>query len=334
MRSIHLLLPGLTPDFGFETAATAANAAFPPRSALTRLIARGRPHPLGAASLSARLAELFGLAAPHDGDAPIAPLRLAASGIDPGDAFWLCADPVHLLTMLDHLRLGDGAALALQPDEANALTESLNAHFAGEIAFLPSHPARWHARFAQPLRAATTPLDAVAGESVLPYLPRGPDGARLRGLLNEIQMLLFEHPVNLARTERGLPAVNSLWFWGGGQRPKSVRSNFDRIFADDALSASLAQAAGLESSPLPHRWMKDGCPPGRTLVVVTALDPPARYGPADTWQETIKRIDASLLAPLLTQLKRGRIDRLRIESPGPQPLARELSPLHAWKLWR
>jgi len=334
MKSIHILLPGLDPDFGLDTPATAEDAAVPVRGALARLIRRGRIRPLEARGPSPRLAELFGLSAAEDGDAPLAPLRLEMSGDDPGDAYWLCADPVHMLAMLDHLRLGEGATLAIQPDEADALTASLNAHFAGEIVFVPSHPARWHARFTRPIRAATAPLDTVAGESVLPHLPRGPEGARLRAILNEIQMLLFEHPVNQARAERGLPAVNSLWFWGGGQRPASVHASFDRVHADDVLSQALAHAAGIESLPLPVPLDAGAIRPGRSLLVATALDRPARYGPAESWRETLRRIDASLFAPLLALLRRGRIDRLRIDAPGPRPLARELTPLDAWRIWR
>jgi hypothetical protein len=35
-------------------------------------------------------------------------------------------------------------------------------------------------------------------------------------LISETEMWLFEHPANQARRELNLPAVNGLWFWGGG----------------------------------------------------------------------------------------------------------------------
>jgi hypothetical protein len=38
-----------------------------------------------------------------------------------------------------------------------------------------------------------------------------------RRLLNEIQMVWHEHPVNLARAERGEVPINSLWLFGGAQ---------------------------------------------------------------------------------------------------------------------
>ena len=92
-----------------------ASVALP---ALNQLRARGRAMPAGAeapvASLSLRLGALFGLA-----DFPLAPLRLQADGLDPGRGQWFCADPVHLLLMLDHLRLGAPPVIA--QEEAAAL---------------------------------------------------------------------------------------------------------------------------------------------------------------------------------------------------------------------
>ena len=41
----------------------------------------------------------------------------------------------------------------------------------------------------------------------------------VRMLLNEVQVLLHQHPLNAARQTRGLPPVNSVWFWGAGRLP-------------------------------------------------------------------------------------------------------------------
>ena len=37
--------------------------------------------------------------------------------------------------------------------------------------------------------------------------------------MNEAQMILHTHPVNAEREARGMPAVNSVWLWGGGTLP-------------------------------------------------------------------------------------------------------------------
>jgi hypothetical protein len=47
-------------------------------------------------------------------------------------------------------------------------------------------------------------------------MPRSPQAAPLRRLQNEMQMLLYTHPVNDARAARGVPPVNSFWLSGTG----------------------------------------------------------------------------------------------------------------------
>src|SRR5512141_1007292 len=73
--------------------------------ALTRLLARGRCTTLGAPGMEAWLCGAFGVERQHDW--PVAPLTLAADGGDPGDAYWLRCDPVHLRTQRSQLLLTD-----------------------------------------------------------------------------------------------------------------------------------------------------------------------------------------------------------------------------------
>src|SRR5699024_9776029 len=47
----------------------------------------------------------------------------------------------------------------------------------------------------------------------------GPDARRLRAFLNELQMLWFEHPVNVARRKEQRGEANALWLWGNGELP-------------------------------------------------------------------------------------------------------------------
>jgi len=79
-----------------------------------------------------------------------------------------------------------------------------------------SHPDRWYLRLDSLPDISTLPLSQVAGRNVHGLLPGGKDAARWHQLFNEIQMLLFAHPLNEARETRGALPINSLWFWGGG----------------------------------------------------------------------------------------------------------------------
>ncbi|UCD70657.1 MAG: cofactor-independent phosphoglycerate mutase [Syntrophobacterales bacterium] len=64
------------------------------------------------------------------------------------------------------------------------------------------------------------PPHDIVGKGISDYLPKvgGEDG--IVELLTRSQILLKEHPVNLARMENGLKPANSIWLWGQGRRPQ------------------------------------------------------------------------------------------------------------------
>ena len=151
-------------------------------------------------------------------DMPIAPIMALGADVDIGADYILAADPVHLIA--DRADVGLAQRVDdLAVDEASALADMLNAHFAADgLRFVTTRPDAWFARLPRAIDAATTPVDAVRGHGIYPFLPHGHDAVTLRGWQNEIQMLLHEHPVNAAREARNAIAVTGFWLWGGGAR--------------------------------------------------------------------------------------------------------------------
>ena len=116
---------------------------------------------------------------------------------------------------------------------------------------------RWVARFGR-MSWHRRPLAArAAGRDVE---PRGAAAARRAAtLLNEAQMVLHAHPVNEAREARGEPAVNSVWLWGAGRAPRSKRTRWQSVSADDPVALGLARVAGARHRALPPRpptWLE------------------------------------------------------------------------------
>jgi 2,3-bisphosphoglycerate-independent phosphoglycerate mutase len=68
----------------------------------------------------------------------------------------------------------------------------------------------------------TTPPHDITGKSILEHLPRGDGADALNSLMNQAQMVLHTHPVNIKRVEAGLLPANSAWLWGHGKTPKIV----------------------------------------------------------------------------------------------------------------
>jgi hypothetical protein len=132
-------------------------------------------------------------------DWPVAPWLARAAGIDPGSRYWLCAEPVTLDIGRVEVRLA-GVVNDLDAADGIALLASLRAQFASDgIEFLEGGTGRWWVALAEPQQLETSPPDAVLGKPLIAHLPRGADAARWHRWQSEIQMLLFEHPVNRLR---------------------------------------------------------------------------------------------------------------------------------------
>ena len=132
-------------------------------------------------------------------------------------AYWLYATPVHLVLQRDTFSLAAPVPLCLDIIEVDALTTSLNQHCAiYEIAFI-WHKNTWFLSLPNNPQINTTAPQAVINKDISAYLPTGKGAVKWASFTNEIQMLLFDHPVNMAREAKLLPAVNSIWCNGGGQ---------------------------------------------------------------------------------------------------------------------
>lgn len=159
------------------------------------------------------LAQALGLQ-PRDGMIPWAALEQARAGVDPGAAGWAWVTPAHWEIGTGRIQMVDPASLQLPEDESRALMLAMQPWFAQDgIALQFDTPGRWLARGEPLAELASASLDRVIGTDLGPWLPETP---ALRRLQNEMQMLLYTHPVNDARTARGLPAVNSFWISGSG----------------------------------------------------------------------------------------------------------------------
>ena len=210
-----LVLPGLSALRAGMTAATRAPA-------LAHLLAMAGAPAREEGGIAAALAARYGVL--RQIDWPLAPIRLAALGVDPADAYWLAADPVTLAVGRSDVLL-EGVVADLTRADADALVATLNAHFAGDgLMFVAPRPDAIFVRAAASTRLATNPPDAGLGRPLRLLLPTGPDANAWRRWQSEIEMLLHDHPVNVERERAGRPQANCVWFSGGGTLPNCAVS--------------------------------------------------------------------------------------------------------------
>lgn len=148
---------------------------------------------------------------------PNAALAWQQAGNQAGSAYWLYAAPVHFVLQRDSFSLAAPAPLLLESHEADALTSAFNQHFAGDGLQFFWHETTWFLSLQSNPHIETSAPETALNKDISAYLPTGAGATQWAAFQNELQMLLFEHPVNQAREAKRLPVVNSIWCYGGGQ---------------------------------------------------------------------------------------------------------------------
>ena len=321
---VHIIVPELFAPVRFSDE---EGGGFP---ALNRIFTRadsGNNPPL---ELEGMLCAMFGIKGQS-----IAPLTLMAEGGSPEAYYWLRADPVHLQLRQSHMFLHRVSSLS--QDESTRLCDGLNAHFALDgLYFIVTPALHWYLRLEAEPQFETVPLPEVIGKDVRDFLPRGAESLRWHGLLNEIQMFLYNHAVNRTREERGDVPVNSLWLWGGGYAPSELSSPVEVVFADDEVSTAMAIAAGIDHQHLSENIMST-LPGGNgtALVVWDGMRRSIREGDVHAWFDSLHHFELCCAAPLLAALQRGAINRITLDALQENFTRRYiLTRYSAWRFWR
>lgn len=330
MKSVHLVIPDLflPQDFAAEVC---ADLSLP---ALRKLLSRGRSEMRATAPLENLLCELFGV--PCQVDAPVAPIAAAFDGLiegDLSDGGWLCVAPTHLRLQRDQVLLLP--SVDIDADEAEQFCSSLNEYFAGQgMVFFAPHPQRWYLRLEQYPNMSSVPLSQVSGRNIRGLLPTGADAGHWHQVFNDIQMLLFAHPLNETREACGVLPVNGVWLWGGGAAFDGVTKSYDCVSSDEVLAEMFAAAVGVTFSAWSAQWHAESvC--DRQLLVWTALRQALQEGDWTRWREALQHFETGYAQPLWQALRSGAIDQLQIEVLGSDGIRRvQLTRSNTWAFWR
>lgn len=148
---------------------------------------------------------------------PNAALAWQQAGNNAGSAYWLYAAPVNLVLQRDSFSLAAPVPLLLESNESEALTSALNKHFEADAVLFFWHQNTWLLSLKTNPNIQTTAPQSIINKDINAFLPTGEGAMQWAKFQNEIQMLLFDHPINLAREAKRLPAINSVWCYGLGK---------------------------------------------------------------------------------------------------------------------
>jgi len=117
--------------------------------------------------------------------------------------------PCHWTVGIDHIRMNDPDDLDLQENESRSLFETMQPYFLEDgITLNYASALRWQVSGQAFNDMPLASLDRVIGRNVDAWQLKN---LAIRRLQNEMQMLLYTHPVNDAREAKALPTVNSFW---------------------------------------------------------------------------------------------------------------------------
>ena len=202
----------------------------------------------------------------------------------------MMATPVHYVAEMNNVRLPADGILELRPSEAQSLAADFNRVWYDAGIRLLTESGALFCVADEPLQAATRDPQEILDRHIDAQLPTGAAAPRLRRLMSEIEMWLFEHAVNRSRIAAAAPAVSGLWLWGGGPALESLPKIRGWTAGHDLFFSAFAPRADADRSSQPG-------------VIVVAAEP----GSAE-WSG----VESRWLEPSLADLRSARIARIEL----------------------
>lgn len=319
MKHAHIVIPDL---FLPESVATKVSAGLH-LPALEKILSHSKTDILQTHSLDAWLCQEFTIP-----ESAVAPVTLKADGVSPEDAYWMRADPVHL--RLNNAQMILQTNVSLSMEEAQLLCDSLNQYFSGYgMRFYAPHPRRWYMRLNDDSQLKTHSIYQVEGRDSRYYLPQGEAALKWHGVMNEIQMSLYGHPINQACEARGGLPVNSVWLWGGG-KAVPLAQPYSSIVSDSELVNAFAQVSQISHSSFADESNQFD----NTLYVWEGASVAIRRGDYYEWRQSVINFEQQCLSPLLKALTSGGLDKITLDVLQENDSTRfELTRSLLWKFW-
>ncbi len=186
-----------------------------------------------------------------DGGIPWAAQKAISLGLNDAQTLpWSFVTLCHSVVGMGNMSTEDPAQLQVSEAESRQLLADMTPYFVEDgLALYYLEPSLWLCS-GEPLRSVrTASLDRVIGKDLSDWQPAQGESAKLRRLQNEMQMMLYTHTVNDARSRTNTTAINSIYFHGNGELAMDSGQVSTNIGVPISMPKSLTDAALKEDWP-------------------------------------------------------------------------------------
>lgn len=308
MHNLTLYIPGLfhfIPEYAAEDLADLTS--------LRSLLNQGVIRKITPLSYLERIADLFAVKS-LSGETPYAAISRLKIDDERSEGVWMYADPVHLKPTSKGLVLYDTRQFALSRHDTLAIASYVNDLFKEQgIAIEIPENDHWYLKLNNQPLIKTHDIHHVSGKDIASYLPAGEDEGRWISLFNDIQMRLHDCEINQQRQSRGELPINSLWFWGAGEIPRSLERKWSSVFSDENIIECLAMLSSTDYFSAKDFWKSyDANLQTQSVVIIDDALQSTQYDEPVGWLETIKKIETEWLEKVFALLKNKKINQLNV----------------------
>jgi len=216
-------------------------------------------------------------------------------------------DPVHFKAESDHAVLLGSQLLDIELDEAMQLIEAFNHHFIEDGVSLHLGAAdRWYLQTLKPLQLSFSSIDYSLGRDIKHFMPEGDDALWWRKILNEAQMLFFQHAVNQQREDNHQLNINGLWLWDEVFSIAEPTEVYSAVYTRDALASALAIKSGCKIN---EHFVE---PEGHSALVIDDVYEAVCYGDVDAWLKALREFCQLQLPKIESLLSSNKISAVNI----------------------
>ncbi|MFT5225897.1 MAG: hypothetical protein ACI8XX_001649 [Polaribacter sp.] len=242
----------------------------------------------------------------------------------------------HLLCRTIHLKADMHNALVIplesnsvNQDDSSLILEDLQDFFSEDCELKPLHNGLWLMRLKHCEPSDCYPhYLSVIGRKANQFIEQSKQALPWYKLMNEMQMFMHQHPVNQNRLTTGLLPINSLWFWGAGEKPK-FDENKTAWFCDDEELIRFAEGSNIRRLPLDRlTQMKSG---ENSVVIDLSLLEALKSSSGDDLQAKLELLEKDIFKPAMTFF---RSSRLSLQLRAAHHFDLTMTPFSKYKIWR